>query len=522
MQGHPQAVAHQRAGAHDLVSALLAETEFGVTIGQRMDEVGVDRRMRAECGHAQRLRVGVKTDMVHHEPVVETWLAFLRTGQRGQHRVHTGVAVHMHVDLVPGIPEYLHALGQHRRRHQPFAVVAIDVTGRVHLHQLREHGTVCVQLDGLGKDHASAAARTHQLDGFEPLVEWRAFVRRAHYLAPDGTVREAACLQDVHDAQRALRLFDAGCQRGEFEFRVSRAEQHVARCRDATLVHQASRDVQAAVVPVGAQQVGQQARHHDLVASLEEVARGKVDLRVSAHQGFRDAKFVDGHAVEVALMERAVPQHHRAVRAQHIEFGARPAPVLGRLVTEADEPVGLVGARREAFGQQLAVAFWRVGRGCDAPALHPPSLGRNDFGRCHQPAEEGVHMVVDESGQEDLVLEPFVDHHVASFAPRHHRRHVAHRNDAVVDHAYSRSQWQRLVHGVDTPRGEDAQGAGPAGVLGGCGRVHGSVPQVLGRSLLGSYQAASCACAGTRRSPTPISNRVSRIRSAVIGSGSLT
>ena len=221
-------------------------------------------------------------------------------------------------------------------------------------------------------------------------------------------------------------------------------------------------------------------------------------------------------------MERAVPQHHRAVWAQHIEFGARPAAVFGRLVTKADEPVGLVGARCETFGQQLAVAFWRVGRGCDAPALHAPSLGRDDFGWCHQPAQKGVHMVVDEPGQEDLVLEPFVDHDVASLAPRRHRRHVAHRNDAVVDHAHSRGEWQRLVHGVDTPRGEDAQGAGPAGVLGGCGRVHGSVPQVLGRSLFGSYQAASCACAGTRRSPTPISNRVAWIRSGVIGCSSLT
>ena len=158
--------------------------------------------------------------MVHHEPVVETRLAFLRTGQRGQHRVHTCVAVHMHVDLVPGIPEYLHALGQHRRRHQPFAVVAIDVTGRVHLHQLREHGTVCVQLDGLGKNDASAAACTHHLYRLEAFGERRTLVRRTHHLAPDGTVRETPSLQDVHDAQRALRLFDAGCQRGKFEFRV--------------------------------------------------------------------------------------------------------------------------------------------------------------------------------------------------------------------------------------------------------------------------------------------------------------
>ena len=120
--------------------------------------------MRAERGQARRLRLRVEAHVVGVEAVVEARLLVLRRFERAQHGVHAAVAVDVHVDLPAGVPERAHAGGQHLGRHQPFAVVAIGVAGRAHLHELREDRAIREQLHAFREQHATRPAPLHAVN----------------------------------------------------------------------------------------------------------------------------------------------------------------------------------------------------------------------------------------------------------------------------------------------------------------------------------------------------------------------
>lgn len=137
MERDLHARARHRAAARDLRRPLGPEAAAAVVVGQRMDVVGVDAGMGAQRRQPHGLDLGVEADVVGMDVVVEAWLVLPGGFERIEHGIHAGVVIDMHMHRVAGVPQRQHAGLHHRRGHQPFTVMAVDVAGSVHLHQLR-------------------------------------------------------------------------------------------------------------------------------------------------------------------------------------------------------------------------------------------------------------------------------------------------------------------------------------------------------------------------------------------------
>ncbi len=139
--------------------------------------------MRPAGACALKSLAAAPADVVHEEAVIKPRLAGLRGFECGQHRVHPTVAIDMHMHLPAGFPESLHTCGQHLGRHQPLAVVTIHVAGRIHLHQLREHGAIGKQLGGLAEPDLVPGALEQLLHGLQASGEVNRLVGRPVALA---------------------------------------------------------------------------------------------------------------------------------------------------------------------------------------------------------------------------------------------------------------------------------------------------------------------------------------------------
>ncbi len=211
------------------------------------------------------------------------------------------------------------------------------------------------------------------------------------------------------------------------------------------------------MVPFRPQQVGHQALEHEPVAVLEEVSVVKAHLRMEAGIALVEPELRQRPSVQVGLMERALPEDHRPVRAERIKLASRQPPMFVRLVAKRNEPVVLVGLRRQPRLQEPKILLRRVRCRQHFAIRHAPWFGRDDLHRREQRPEERVQVVVDEARQDHLVPERQVDDHLAALLPGLHCRHVAHRHNARTDHAHRGRQRQRLVHRVEALRDEDPE-----------------------------------------------------------------
>ena len=108
--------------------------------------------MRAEPGDPPDLLLGRIGEMDDDRAVIGARVLGHQLFENVQHDIEAEIAVDVDVELIAGVPEEPRALLELVGRHDPFALVAVEIAV-LHLHELRDDRPVGEELDLLREEH---------------------------------------------------------------------------------------------------------------------------------------------------------------------------------------------------------------------------------------------------------------------------------------------------------------------------------------------------------------------------------
>ena len=164
VQGKRDVVPGHGAQPRDLRRPIIAETVLVIGVGQFVDIVDVGGDQCAEIGDPAHLFRGRNAEMLDGEAVVHPRPLELQLLQHVERQLQAHIAGAVDMDAETLVPEGAGQRLDLLRRHQPFAVVAVDEAGLLELHQLGIEAAVGEQLDAVAELQPVGAARRHRPD----------------------------------------------------------------------------------------------------------------------------------------------------------------------------------------------------------------------------------------------------------------------------------------------------------------------------------------------------------------------